>query len=232
MAITIRSVKGTPLTHTELDNNFIDLRDGVNLMVPSDTTKGLKVDSTGTPSFGWHDIHGVPLFDSSDPETPTLATYRGTVKQVQFAEGNQLAINMHMPHDYLMGSDVYVHVHWSHNSTIVTGGSVTWAFETMFSKGFDQEGFGAPKTVSIVSSASTTQYQHMVHETALSITGGSGTQLDSDDLEVDGVFITRLYLDSNDITTSGGTVNPFVHFVDIHYQSTGVPTKNKAPTFW
>jgi hypothetical protein len=51
-------------------------------------------------------------------------------------------------------------------------------------------------------------------------------------MEVDGIIMCRLYLDSNDIITSGGTVNPFVHFVDLHYQSTGIGTKGKAPNFY
>lgn len=232
MAITIKSVKGSPLTHGELDQNFIDLRDGVNLMVPKDAGKGLKVDSEGTPTFGWQDIHGTPLFNAADPLTPSLVTYRGGINQTQFAEGEQLTINFHMPHDYVPGTDLFIHAHWSHISTTLTGGSVTWAFETTYSKGFDQEVFTVPKTVSVVQNASTTQYQHMVAETALSVPGGSATQLNTADLEVDGVFITRMYLDSNDLTDSVSVPDPFIHFVDIHYQSSGVATKNRAPNFY
>jgi len=83
-----------------------------------------------------------------------------------------------------------------------------------------------------VQAANTTRYQHMIAETALSISGGSGTQLDTDLIEVDGLLFCRLYLDSNDLTDSVAPPDPFVHFVDIHYQSTGVPTKNRAPDFW
>lgn len=233
MAITTRAGKGSELSFAELDENFTDLRDGVNLMVPKTQGTGIKVDSLGTPDFGWHDINGTPIFDSNDVNGPTMANYRGTIKQVQFSEGNQLSINFHLPHDYLMGSDLFIHVHWSHNSATLTGGSVTWGFEVTHSKGHGQEAFSAPKTVSIVGNATNTaQYHHFVTETALSINGGSGTQLDSSQLEVDGVIIARLYLDSNDLTDSVSPPNPFVHFVDIHYQSTGVPTKQKAPDFW
>lgn len=232
MTIITRAGKGSELTHAEMDTNLTDLRDGVDLMVPKTKGKGLRIDSLGTPGFGWHDIHGVPLFDSTDPNSPTLATYINTLKQVQFAEGDQLTINFHMPHDYAMGTDIFIHAHWSHNSTLVTGGSVTWGFEVTFVKGFDQGAFPATKTVSILQNASTTQYQHMIAETAMSISGGSATQLDSADLEVDGVFMARLELDSNDLTSSGAVPDPFIHFVDIHYQSTGVPTKQKAPDFW
>jgi len=51
--------------------------------------------------------------------------------------------------------------------------------------------------------------------------------LDTNDLEDDGLFLVRA-----DLATSTSTDNPFLHFVDIHYQSTGIPTKNRAPDFY
>ena len=67
----------------------------------------------------------------------------------------------------------------------------------------------------------------------LSATTPSGSQIDSDDLEVDGVILVRVYLSSNDITVSSGSVpDPFLHYVDLHYQSTGIGTKAKVPDFW
>ena len=73
----------------------------------------------------------------------------------------------------------------------------------------------------------------MIAEGGASVSGGSATQLDTDNLETDGLILGRMYVDSNDITVSGGGVpEPFIHFVDIHYQSTGVGTKQRAPDFW
>ena len=87
--------------------------------------------------------------------------------------------------------------------------------------------------VPVTQNADTTQYFHMVAETALSVVGGSGNQLDTNRIEVDGVVSARLYLDSNDITVSGGGVpDPFALFVDLHYQSTEFGTLNKGPSFY
>ena len=58
MAITTRDAKGAALTWAELDENFTDLRDGVNIMVPKTQNSGIKVDSLGTPTYPWHDIIG------------------------------------------------------------------------------------------------------------------------------------------------------------------------------
>jgi len=43
----------------------------------------------------------------------------------------------------------------------------------------------------------------------------------------------RVYLSANNMTVSGGAVpDPFLHQVDIHYQSTAIGTKKRFPSFW
>lgn len=227
MAIITRTSKGSALTHAEMDNNLTELdKIPTGKVFPKTSGVGIKID-TDNPAFGWHDIIGAITFGQG---TSTFEIYRGGIKQAQFAEGQDSYVSFHMPHDYLQGSPIYIHAHWSHNSAVVTGGTVTWAFETIYAKGHNQTAFSAPVIIAVIDYASSIQYQHMIAETVAS---DGGSVLNTNDLEVDGVIISRLYLDSNDIQTSNGsTVNPFVHFVDIHYQSTGLPTKNKAPNFW
>ena len=234
MAITTRDAKGAALTWAELDENFTDLRDGVNIMVPKTQNSGIKVDSLGTPTYPWHDIIGHLFVDYNDVDNAAYAPYRGGVKAHQFvANVSDAYVNFHIPHDYVIGTPIYLHFHWSHNATTVTGGSVTWGIECMYSKGHNQAAFGEPVLITVAQNASTTQYQHMIAETAASTSGGSAVQLDTDVLEPDGVIQCRVYLDSNDMTVSGGAVpDPFVHFVDVHYQSTSIGTKQRAPDFW
>lgn len=233
MAIITRADKGSPLTHSEMDNNFIELDTiPTGKVYPKTKGVGVKID-TDAPDWGWHDMLSNITIDPNSVQQPTFATFRGSITEYQFAEGNEILARWHMPHDYVPGTDVFIHVHWSHDSTLVTGGSTTWAWETTYAKGHDQGAFLAPKTVTVAQNASTTQYQHMIAETALSVSGGSATQLDSDELETDGLILCRFFFDSNDMTVSGGGVpDPFVHFVDLHYQSTGLPTKGRAPDFW
>jgi hypothetical protein len=233
MAITTREQKGGPLTHAELDRNFTDLRDGVDLMVPKEQNSGLRVDSLGDPSFSWHDILGLLYVDYDNPNRASFNIYRGSIRARQFAEASEAHVEFHLPHDYVVGTPIYIHVHWSHTSLNVTGGTVTWGIECTYAKGHDQAAFCVPVIITVADYASTTQYQHMIAETAASTPGGSAVQLDTGKLEPDGIIQCRVFLDSNDIVVSGGSVPaPFVHFVDIHYQSTCVGTKNREPNFW
>ena len=233
MAIVTRAGKGSELTHAELDTNFTDLRDGVAVQIGKAKTEGIKTDALGTPTFPWHDITGALNVDGDSANRAPFNTYRNTIKSRQFTTGLKEAfVDFHIPHDYVSGTELYIHVHWSHISATVTGGSATWGIEMIYAKGHDQAAFAASVTPTILQNASTTQYQHMIAETAMTTSGGSGTQLDTALIEADGVVQARIYLDSNDITDSVTVPDPFVHFVDIHYQSTGIGTKQKTPDFW
>jgi hypothetical protein len=230
MAIVKRLVKGSPLTHAELDNNFEELDKIPNgKTFPKNSDIGIKID-VDDPDWGWMDMEGyVDLMGGQG----TYQLYRGNIKQIQLQEGQDAYVSFHVPHDYVPGSELYIHIHWSHASTGVTGGTVTWVFETTYSKGHNQAYFIEPVNISVVDDASAIQYQHRIAETVATTPGGSAVLLDTNQIEVDGIIITRLYLDSNDILTSdASTVHPFVHFVDLHYQSNGLPTKNKAPNFY
>lgn len=233
MTIITRAAKGSELTHAEMDTNFKDLRDGLDPMVPKTRGVGIRVDSLGTPSFGWDDMLGLLTVDEDSVDKAPLATFYGGVKSRKFPPGKEAHTFIHVGHEYLYNSDVFIHVHWAHNSALVTGGSVTWGFETIAAKSHDQMAFSTPKVVSITQNVSTIQYRHMLAETGLSVPGGSATQFDTAIMEPDTVIMSRLFIIANNITVSSGPVpDPFAFFVDLHYQSTKVATKSRTPDFW
>jgi hypothetical protein len=149
---------------------------------------------------------------------------------------NEANINFHVPHDYLAGSDIYLHFHWAQN-VVDTGGAAgapgacKWYAEVTYSKGHDQAPFITPITTSVTQTASGTQYQHMIAEVQLSAASPSASQLDSDNLEPDGIIGLRAYRDPADVADTLNQV-PFLVYTDIHYQSTSIGTKNKVPGFY
>jgi len=201
-----------------------------HVIVPKEENNGIKVDVL-TPTFGWRDLLG-KVTNAGGANKPTNATYRGGISQFQFSAGDESIIEFHIPHDYVKGTDIFLHVHWSHISTLVTGGTITFTAESIYAKGHNQAPFSAPATGTFTGDASTTQYQHIVSETQLSASTPGGLQIDTDDLEPDGVIIMRLEMTTNNITSSGAVPDPFIHFVDVHYQSTNIATKDKAPDFY
>lgn len=207
------------------------LADGV--VINKASGKGIKVD-TDTPTFGFADIIGDQFSKNTGATKPTLATYNGAINAWQFGAGDEAYMSFHIPHDYVIGSNVFLHIHWSHIGTLVTGGTITFKATSIYSKGHNQAAFGAPVTGTFNGVPSNTQYQQILTEVQYSDGTPSGLQIDSDLLEPDGVVEMTFELDANNITVSGGGVpDPFVHFVDIHYQTTGlIGTKAKVPDFY
>lgn len=206
----------------------------LNLVIASTSGTGIKVDSAN-PVFGWRDLEGVEIVDTIGANAATLSTYQGDIREFAFGVGDLMETRFHMPHDYAPGTDMFIHVHWSHVGTAISG-----TFEPhihhSYAKGHGQAPFSAPKQLILpyatVDIATTPQFQHMITEVPLSVAGGSATQLDSADLEIDGLILCQIHVDAIP-TITGGTSNlPFIHRVDIHYQSTNMATADKAPDFY
>jgi len=216
----------TPASGTMGVNGMLDL--------PKTSGYGIKVDNA-SPTFPWRDIIGDLNARTSGTTAPPFNTFIGNLGAYQFnslgTPGTARTAYMvyHMPHDWAPGTDLFWHVHWAHNSASVASGAVTWAYEASYAKGFNQAPFGTPVTGTIVQTASTVQYQHMIAEAQISVAGGSGSQLNTTNLEVDGIIILAFSLSAN---TLSAATDPFVFTADLHYQSSNIGTKQKAPNFY
>ena len=223
-----------------MPGQFID-----NLVLPKTEGSGIRVDKNA-PTFGWRDIIGKVEIRGVGGTDPAYTVYRTPVRQFQFEVNEETFIEFHMPHDYVPGSDIYLHFHWSQNETIsngtgtdpITGGTVTWGANLSYSKGHQQASFSDPVTALTIQSLTLSGdnlniYRHIITEVQASASTPGTGQLDTDDLEVDGLILARCYLVSNDMTVATGQVpHPYLHFVDIHYQSNNMATKNKVPSFY
>ena len=208
--------------------NVIVLND---LVLPKTSGNGIKVDTT-TPTFGWRDLLGQIRIRGVGANNPALATYIGNIKGLEFQVNDECWIEYHIPHDYVPGTDIHLHFHWSHNSADVTGGNVTWEADITYAKGHNQAAFPATVNPTVVGAASVVQYRQIITEVQISAAAPGATQIDSDDLEPDGVILARVYLGANNITAGDGVPDPFLHFADVHYQSTNIGTKDKVPDFY
>lgn len=208
------------LTHTtqEVEND-------IARVWPKEEGNGIRVDPD-SPSYPWFDLEGPIIIRTGGANRPSLATYIGGIEEFQFSVGDLVDHAFHVPHDYVPNSDLYLHVHWSHNSAGSPTGTVTWEHEITYAKGHDQMAFITPITVTNAQAANSTQYQHMIAEIPIT-QSGAGALIDNTTIEADGMFIVKTKLLSSTLP-----VEPFGHFVDMHYQSTSIGTKEKAPPFY
>ncbi len=219
-------------------------------VLPKASGSGIKVDLT-TPTFGWRDLLGDiktrPAAGGGAAAQPDYVQYRGTIYGYRFgtiapnAHLHEVFIEYHMPHDYVPGTDLFLHIHWS-QIVVDTGGAAAapglseWFFDITYADGHGTPGgaadpFVAPITQTITQQGTTTQYGHMIAEVAFTNDGGDATHFDRADMSVDGLVLVRAYR-----TPAAGldtlNQNTFLHFVDIHYQSTNMATKQKSPDFY
>lgn len=213
------------------------IRSGFDIF-PKTAGSGIKLD-TASPTFGWRDITAGFTTCATGGAVPTYGAYNGTAIYAYFLSNSatqELFVEFHIPHDYVPGSDIFIHTHWS-QTTVDSGGTagvpgvIKLNYDALYAKGFNQ-GSGsqfpaAPTTVSLTQQASTTVRNHMVAETQLSTAGAIGGNA----IEVDGIILVRMWRNPADAADTLNQV-PYVHFCDIHYQSTGIPTKNKSPSFY
>ena len=240
MTITTRAAKGSELSFAEMDENFTDLRDGVGgLQLPKTSGLGIKVDSLGTPTFPWADLIGDITPKTSGAGAPTLAAFRGgNVRAFFYSANDDADCIFHVPHDYVPGSDMFLHLHWAHNGTAISG-SLVVNFYVTYAKGHNQSSNGefiaeitVPITVSTPNIATIPQYRHRVDEVQLSAASPTANQLDSDIIEPDALIIIHMNTDTIPTITGGTTNEPAFFTIDLHYQSTGIGTKQKSPDFW
>jgi hypothetical protein len=197
-----------------------------------------------TPTFGFADILGDQFSKNTGATKPVLAVYNGgRVQAFQFGNGDEAFLSYHIPHDCVPSLDLFIHVHWSQVSATITGGTLDFKYFAMYAKGHNQVSgsqFDAVEKTATFSSINVDDggsgllpRQHFLTE--IQITGPSATAalFDVDDIEPDGVMEVTFEMDANNLTNSVSVLDPFIHLVDLHYQSTGIiGTKQKAPDFY
>ena len=183
---------------------------------------GLKVGYTeASATYGWRDIIGqleVKGVGIADPEWTKMGA--SVFYAYRFIPNKEVWITYHIPHDYVPGSPVFFHTHWTQDGTCTL--TVAWQYSFTFAKGFDQESFDmAGRTATSVQAGPGVAWRHMVSETdPITLTG----------IEVDSIVLVHLKRISH--AGASNSDNIFVMTADIHYQSNNMATKNKAPNFY
>ncbi len=210
------------------------------LILPKTSGKGIKVD-TATPTFGFADLLGDQFAKNTGATKPTLTAYNGVVNAWQFANGDEAFLSYHIPHDYVLGTDIHLHVHWSQNAAGATGGTIDFRYSAIYSKGHNQASGSTFTSTPITATFSSidindggsglNQYQQHFTEVTISAATATAALFDRDDFEPDGVIELTLEMDADNLT--GTASSPFIHYVDIHYQTNSViGTKNRTPDFY
>lgn len=187
-------------------------------------------------AYCWKDLIGDITPRAGTSAAPLLKNFIDNVRDWSYSANDAGDTRFHMPHDYMPGSDMFIHVHWAHNGTDIIG-EFNVEFYATYAKGHQQAAFSSTVnptvTVANLSIVNCPQYMHRIDEVQLSAIGGGTTRLNTSNLEVDGIILINYVVTSiPSIIGSISTNTPFIFNIDLHYQSTNVGTKNKAPSFY
>lgn len=210
------------------------------LVMDKASGNGIKVD-TASPTYGFADIIGDQFSKNTGASKPTLTTYNGAIEAWQFGTNDEAFISYHIPHDYVAGTDLHLHIHWSQNAAGATGGDVDFRYTAIYAKGHNQVSGSTFTSTPITDTFSSIdindgdsgldQYQQHLTEVTISAATATAALFDRDDFEPDGVIELTFEMVASNLT--GTPSLPFIHFVDIHYSTTNlIGTKAKAPNFY
>lgn len=191
------------------------------------------------PAYTWRDITGIIRPDPIGANAPTLTTFRGgAVRSYAFGATDKIDCEFHIPHDLVCGPNcpsLYLHHHWSHNGTAISGTLAATA-STTYSKGHYEGTFPAEKTFAFSKStpniATIPRWVHGIEEVEIAKWGGSGSLYDMADIEPDGLLLVNFTVDTIPTITGGSPNEPFILHLDLHYASTNIGTRNRSPNFW
>ena len=204
---------------------------GDDVVLPHASASGIRVNQT-SPTFTWREILGEIAPKSSGAGSPARTTFRGNVKAMAFILNDEVDMQYHIPHDWVPGTDLFFHYHWAHNGTNISGNLVVSTYMT-YAKGHNQSVFPSDithtTTVSTPDLTTIPQYSHRLNETQLSASSPSGSQFDTDDIEVDGLIIATAKVTTLPSITGGSL---FLFQGDIHYLSKNIGTVAKVPNFY
>lgn len=227
MTVSVNGV--SKLDNIEAERLLVD-----NIAIGATPYDGIKV-GVDDPTYGWRDLIGLIKPDVDKFNAPTLKVFRaGKIREYSYSINDMIDCVYHIPHDYAKGTPLYIHAHWGHNGTDIDGtNGITFTYSYADRTDLPATTFPVEQSqiLSITASLSDhPQYCHSVNEIQLSDDGGTGSYLNTNDIEIDGVILINVEQTTLPSITDGD--NPFIFTVDIHYQSTGVGTKSSSADFY
>jgi len=201
MTITLRSTKGSPLTHAELDGNFTDLDNRSKEAWMMDGLEPTLREGVGNPA--------------------ELAAFKNNTVVYQFGATavSETFVNWDVPFNWAPGTDLYAAIHWSPGSSTNTG-TVRWGLE--FTYAAVNGTFGDTTTVYIDSTVSASSAWK--HIQAVS------SAFDGDLASPNTRFLIRLFRDGA-ATQDTFADNAYLIGIDFYYRVNKFGTLSYTPPY-
>lgn len=174
--------------------------------------------------LGWRD-NVIEITLRNGPSEPQFSQFRDGIYLPAFVQTDVQSGygNWHIDHDYAMGTPLYLHIHWTTNSSEL--GTVRWGFEYTLAKGHQQMAFGPTTTVYVEQASLGVPYMHYVAEVS------DANAIPGLNIEPDTLILCRVFRDATHVNDTFGD-QAFGAALDLHYQAAQSTTPRKRPDFF
>lgn len=177
----------------------------------------------------WDDLRIVPgSFDRPGVSDPTLVAYAvggGGVSTYlyQFNINNLASFSCQIPHGYKVGSDIYVHIHWTPGARGVaeSGNTVGWKID--YSWASIGDAFGAMATVDLSDACDGVSHKHQMTDDVVI----AGTAKNISSMLLCNVKRTDTGTDDTWATNTSGNL-PLLLEIDFHFECDTVASRKRA----
>lgn len=203
----------------------------VTMFTPVDFKSGLTV-TNGTVVLQdtvWDDLRVVPTaFDFVGLTDPTLVDYQpggsgANTKMYEFAKDDIAYFTTQLPHNYKVGSDIYVHLHWTPREYGVAQSGRTVGWKVQYSIASINGVFPAMTTADLSDTCSGTNHKHEITNDVL-ISGST--------FNISSVIIAQVTrTDTGGDDTWGETLSgrlPLLASIDFHYEIDTMGSREKS----
>lgn len=181
--------------------------------------------------LGWRDLI-TTVVSHGGSTGPAWAKFRDGIYLYAFPcnSPREVLATFHIGHDYMMGTPIYPHFHFTVKDSNASG-VVRIGFEYTLAKGHQQEHgsiFDSTKIVfthTYVDAANHDRFKHFVAEVS------DEDSINSDLLEPDTIILMRVFRDANSVQDTY-PADIFGITSDIHYMMGQHATPNKRPDFF
>lgn len=161
--------------------------------------------------YSWKDLLSDATSRSTGPKAPPYNVFRVNGADEVFGyemdtTARVISGQSHMPHDWAVGTKVYLHAHWA--ATVASASPTTFRFAWSYARGYGVEAFTLPAGVDVTQAHCNIQYGHNIAEFS------DAQAILPNNCDVDGLILWSVRA-----TSIPAAYNPFIFMVDMHYQS-------------
>lgn len=173
--------------------------------------------------YGWKDLLSSATARATGPLAPPYNAFRTNGTDIVYAyemdtTSRILTGQSHVPHDWAIGTKVYIHIHWG--ATVASTSSTTFRTSWSYAPGYGIGAFSAPAGVDVTQAHCNIQYGHNIAEFS------DAQAILPNNFETDGLLLWTVKA-----TTIPAAYNPFVFMIDMHYQTDGRETNERNRSF-